>query len=53
MVATKHVNTIRAGLAAPGAGAVKLWQEIEPRAQELLTAALLSAQREIDRYVRE
>ncbi|MEJ8821533.1 hypothetical protein WKW80_05715 [Variovorax humicola] len=49
----KHVNTIRAGLAAPQAGAVKLWEEIQPRSHELLTAALLTAQREIDRYVRE
>ena len=49
----KHASTIRAGLAAPGAGAVKLWREIEPRSQQLLTAALLTAQREIDRYVRE
>ena len=49
----KHVDLIRAGLVAPTAGVVKLWQQIEPRAGQLLNAALLTAQREIDRYVTE
>ena len=49
----KHVNSISTGLTAPTAGALKLWQEIEPRSEELLRNALLTAQREIDRYVRE
>ena len=49
----QHVNLIRAGLVAPTAGVVKLWQQIEPLAEQLLNAALLTAQREIDRYVSE
>jgi len=49
----QHVNLIRAGLVAPTAGVVKLWQQIEPLAEQLLNAALLAAQREIDRYVSE